>query len=379
MIRGRITRKDHGGEPAAEETFEIHPGELSRILDVPEWLKNVGVMSWLLLGVALLLAALVWLASLVQVIVIPVIVAGIVAAIGSPLVGRMNAHRVPRGVGATLVLALIALAAAGCALLLVHGIVSEIEPIGSALDEGLKSLSHTLRSLGVNPHEVDAARSGATAGANSAISALLKGVMSGISGLSSALFFLAMTVLSLFFLLKDGPVIRNWIEGHSGLPPQVSRIASRRAIGSLRAYFLGVTIIATFNAAVVLAGALIIGVPLIGTIVVATFVGGFIPFLGAWVAGIFSVVIAWGAGGMDAAIAMAAVQVLANGVLQQVVQPFAMGSVLGIHPLAVLVVTIAGGALFGSIGLIVAAPLVSALVGISGDLKRAREAAAAPG
>ncbi len=69
---------------------------------------------------------------------------------------------------------------------------------------------------------------------------------------------------------------------------------------------------------------------------------------------------------------MIVVQILANGALQQLVQPLAMGAALGIHPLAVLVVTIAGGALFGGIGLILAAPLTSAATRISADLARAR-------
>ncbi len=52
-----------------------------------------------------------------------------------------------------------------------------------------------------------------------------------------------------------------------------------------------------------------------------------------------------------------------------------MGTVLGIHPLAVLVVTLAGGAIFGTMGLILAAPLVAAVVRVSQDLREAREAA----
>ena len=52
------------------------------------------------------------------------------------------------------------------------------------------------------------------------------------------------------------------------------------------------------------------------------------------------------------------------------VQPIAMGAALDIHPLAVLIVTIAGGALFGAPGLILAAPLTSAVVRISADLSR---------
>ena len=75
---------------------------------------------------------------------------------------------------------------------------------------------------------------------------------------------------------------------------------------------------------------------------------------------------------------MIVVQLLANSILQQLVQPFAMGAALGIHPLAVLIVTIAGGALFGAVGLILAAPLVSAVTRISADLARARAEEAPP-
>ena len=69
---------------------------------------------------------------------------------------------------------------------------------------------------------------------------------------------------------------------------------------------------------------------------------------------------------------MAIIVLLANGILQQMVQPIAYGAALGIHPLAVLIVTIAGGSLFGAIGLILAAPVTSAVVRISSDLARAR-------
>ena len=119
---------------------------------------------------------------------------------------------------------------------------------------------------------------------------------------------------------------------------------------------------------------MILDVPLIGTIAAVTFIGGFIPYLGAWTAAGFSVLVALGGAGTDAAAGMIVVQLLANSVLQQLVQPFAMGAALGIHPLAVLVVTIAGGALFGAVGLILAAPLTSAIVRISADLARARPA-----
>ena len=162
-----------------------------------------------------------------------------------------------------------------------------------------------------------------------------------------------------------------------GVPTDVARTSVGRTAQSLRGYFLGVTIVAAFSAVLVGGGALALGVPLVGTIAVITFVGGFIPYLGAWTAGAFSVLLALGGAGPEAAGGMIVIQLLSNGPLQQLVQPVAYGAALGIHPLAVLVVTIAGGALFGAVGLILAAPITSAIVRISADLSRARAEAEA--
>jgi putative heme transporter len=73
---------------------------------------------------------------------------------------------------------------------------------------------------------------------------------------------------------------------------------------------------------------------------------------------------------------MLLIVILANGLLQNVVQPFAMGSALDLHPLVVLVLTIGAGCIFGMLGLVLAAPLASAAVHITRDLARARVAAA---
>jgi predicted PurR-regulated permease PerM len=151
---------------------------------------------------------------------------------------------------------------------------------------------------------------------------------------------------------------------------------SHRVLQSLRGYFFGVTLVAAFNAIVVGVGGLLLGVPLPGTIAAVTFLGAYIPYLGAWAAGAFAVLIALGGAGTDAAIGMAILQLLANGILQQLVQPIAYGTALGIHPLAVLVVTIAGGCLFGAAGLVLAGPLTSAITRISADLARAAATAA---
>ncbi len=371
MIRGRLHRRTDAPEEGGDY-ITIAPGELSGIFTVPDWLRNVGLMSWLLVGITLLVAGAIALAAMTQVIVIPVLTAAIIAAVGSPLVAWMKRHHVPRGLGAALLMLAIVAVGAGVMLTVVLGITGQGDAVGGHLSDAKDTLSGWLQDLGLSPEKAEQAKQSASSGASDGVQGLLDGVVAGISKLSSLVFFLAMTALSLFFLLKDGPTIRSWAEDHMGVPKPVARTIAQRVLGSLRGYFLGVTIVAAFNAVVVVVGALILGVPLIGTIAAVTFLGAYVPYLGAWTAAAFSVLIALGGAGTDAAAGMIVVQLLANSVLQQLVQPLAMGAALGIHPLAVLIVTIAGGAIFGTIGLILAAPMTSAVVRISADLARAR-------
>jgi predicted PurR-regulated permease PerM len=179
-------------------------------------------------------------------------------------------------------------------------------------------------------------------------------------------------VLSLFFLLKDGPSLRASVDRHLGVPLTVAQTITGDVITSLRRYFLGVTIVAAFNGVVVGIAALILDVPLAATIALVTFLCAYVPYLGAFVAGAFAVILALGTQGTTVGLIMLVVVILANGGLQQIVQPIAFGATLGIHPLVVLIVTIAGGCLFGMIGLVLAAPLTSAAVHIASDLGAAR-------
>ena len=71
---------------------------------------------------------------------------------------------------------------------------------------------------------------------------------------------------------------------------------------------------------------------------------------------------------------MLVIVILANGMLQNVVQPIAMGATLRMNPLLILVVTISAGAFFGMAGLVLAAPLTSAAIHISADLRNVRAA-----
>ena len=374
MIRARLHRRPKHADAATteDEVVEIDPGELAALFATPRWLRDMGLTAWLLVGVTLLLIGVVWILSLTHTIVLPVITAGVVASVASPLVGWLGHHNVPRGLSAVLLLVSIVALSVGVVFVIVAGITSQSGDLSAQLSDAKSTLEGWLKDLGVEPSKAKNATSDASSSASTTVSTLLHGVAGGIKQLSSLVFFLALTALSLVFLLKDGPTIRSWGERHLGVPVPLAHTVTQRVLQSLRGYFFGVTIVAVFNAVVVGGGALALGIPLAGTIAAITFFGAYVPYLGAWGAGAFAVLIALGGAGTDAAVGMIVIQLLANGLLQQLVQPIAYGAALGIHPLAVLVATIAGGSLFGAVGLILAAPLTSAVTKISADLARAR-------
>jgi len=336
----------------------------------PRWLRDLGLLAWIVVGLGVVLAGSIAMIDILSTIVLPVLTAGILAAVASPGVAKMQRHRIPRAAGAGIVL--LAFVAAGILILLLvtSGIVANKAQIQDSASQALDTIEGWAKDAGAS------GTSGPKKDVSSAVSAsggkLLSGVANGIQGLTSLAFFLSFTFFSLFFLLKDGPTIRRFIDGHLGIPRAVATIVTGNVLGSLRRYFLGLTIVAAFNGVVVGLGAYLLDVPLAGSIAVVTFVTAYIPFIGAFVSGAFAVILALSSQGTSTAIVMLIVVLLANGLLQNVVQPIAFGATLNLNPLAVLIVTISGGALFGMIGMVLAAPLTSAAVHITADIARAR-------
>ncbi len=348
---------------------------LTTLYAAPRWLRDLGRTAWLLVGVFALLAAFAWLIGTTYTIVGPVIAGTIVATVAMPVVGFLQRHRFPRAAAAAVVL--LGLLAIGVLVFVIvlGGITSQEGDISAHAKEAADKAESWLKSVGVDQSGSSSAKSSVEKDIPNIISTLTKGVIDTVAGLASMAFALSFLLLSVFFLLKDGPSMRAWVDRHLGLPMPVAQTVTGGVIRSLRGYFRGVTLVAIFNGIVVTIGALILGVPLAGTIGIVTVITAYIPYVGAFVAGAFAVVIALGANGATTAAIMLVIVLLANGLLQNIVQPFAMGAALDLHPLAVLIITIGAGCLFGMIGLVLAAPLTSAAVHIMRDLGRARAAA----
>jgi predicted PurR-regulated permease PerM len=369
-------------EPVAVEpqTIKLDLGqlrEMSAVFAAPRWLRDIGVASWLLLGLALLIVGLMFLLALTSVIVEPVLIGLILATVSTPVVSRLQRKGLPRIGGAFLVLLGFLVLGVVILVLVLGGIVAQGDEIKSSASAAADKAQSWLEDAGVDSSGASSANQNVSEGTANTISTFVKGLGAAVQGVTALIFFVVFSVFSLLFLLKDGPSFRRFVDSHMGVPLNVAQTITGNVISALRRYFGGVTIVAAFNAVVVGIGALVLDVPLAGTIAVVTFVTAYIPFIGAFVSGAFAVVLALGSEGTQTALIMLVIVLLANGLLQNVVQPIAFGATLRMNPLLVLVTTIGFGAIFGMAGLVLGAPLTSAAIHISGDLAKARLAAAA--
>src|SRR4051812_47997406 len=150
--RRRDTGADAGHTSDGEEgngSAELTPEELTGVFSPPGWLRDLGTMSWLLVGVAVLLATAVALLSLTETIVMPVIAATIIAAVTSPIVRRLQGRGVPRAAGAALVFVGLAISSVALTFVVLAGITSQAGALQGRLDQAASRLQGWLHDAGV--------------------------------------------------------------------------------------------------------------------------------------------------------------------------------------------------------------------------------------
>jgi predicted PurR-regulated permease PerM len=332
------------------------PPGVDRFPGLPDWFQTLGRGAWLLVGIAALLAITFLLLGLISDLLIPLVFAAILAAIFVPLVDRLERWRLPRWLGAPLV---VLLAIAVVSLILwsvVAGLLGRDREILTQITAGL----HEAGSLPGTP-EPD------TDQALRILGTLVETLVSGLlSGLSSVTVLIVGTVTGLFillFLMKDWRLLTDAtadrIAALLGLPPAVGHQIVADTVHSFRSYALGVTIIGLMNGVVIGLGAAVLGVPLVLPIALVNFVTSYVPFYGAFFAGAFAVLVALGANGLGVALAMLAITLLTNNTLQNLLEPLVFGKTLRLHPLVVMLVTTAGTLLFGLLGATLAAPVTA--------------------
>jgi predicted PurR-regulated permease PerM len=354
-------------QPIPDSTPQGPAGPVPRVPDstrddVPYALRIAASWAWRIGLVIVVVGVLIWLLSYVSLLLIPVMVAALMAGLLQPVVRFLLKAKVPKGlaVGITILgfLGLIggALSLVGRQLYfgfreLWDQVLEGVRQIQTWLMDGPLSLTSAQMNDYINDLLVQLQNNSSTI----LSSALSVGSTAGhlVTGLLLAIF-------SLIFFLLDGERIWMFIVG---LMPRRARSATngagRKGWNSLVQYIRIQVFVAAVDAVGIGAGAAIIGVPLALPLSVLVFLGSFIPIVGALVTGFVAVLLALVANGWVNAIIMLAIVLGVQQLESHVLQPLIMGKAVSLHPLAV-VLAVAGGTMVAGIpGALFAVPVMA--------------------
>ena len=323
-------------------------------------LGHAALRSAQVLLVLLLVSVGVYALTQVTLVVIPLLLALILAAAIAPFVNWLRRKGWP-GALATGTSFLLLLAVFGG---LVTGIVFAVRSEWSTLvDQAVAGFDELYSMVQDGPFAFDDsvisdARDSVLEFATS--STVGNGAIAGISAAGSfATGFVLMAVV-LFFFLKDGDKIWSFIlRWFRGERREKAALAGARTMEVLGGYVRGTAIVAAVDAVCIGAALFILGVPLALPLAVIVFVGAFIPLVGATAAGVLAALIALVANGPVVALIVVIVIIAVNQLEGNFLQPVVMGRTLSIHALVILLALTAGTILAGIIGAILSVPIAA--------------------
>lgn len=332
---------------------------------VPYGIEVAAAWAWRLLLIVAAGYVLAKALGYLEVVVIPVVIALLISALVAPLVNLAVRMRIPRGLGALLVVVLV-LAVVGSMLTFAgREVATGASDLATQAAAGLDKLRSWLQTgpLHVSNGQIDSwlnslhnaltnwSKDGNPLGKVTAVGSIALDVVASIF----------IVLFSTYFFLAEGSGIWAWIVR---LAPRSARTrldsSGRVAWISLTQFVRATVIVAATDAIGIMIGAAVLGVPFVSAIGVLVFLGAFVPILGATVAGTVAVLIAFVDHGIVIALLMLAVVVTVQQLEAHLLQPFLLGRWVRVHPLAVILAIATGVIVAGIAGALVAVPLAAA-------------------
>ena len=344
---------------------------VDRSVIVNSWMKSTAQFSLRMLIIVILLGASFFLVGKFWAGILPVILALIVCTVLSPITNFLRRHKVPGGLAALFSLLIFFAVLVFFVAIILPDILRNSRVLVIQAGQGIQGLQLWLQNQDSLPFNIDAGqvdsivqdvatwmqdRAGAIAG----------GIFSGISTATSMSITLVVVVVLTFFFLKDGPKFLPWVRsatgGRAGL--HATELLTR-AWETLGGYIRAQAVVSLIDALFIGIGIWILGVPMAFTLGVITFIAGFIPLVGAIVAGALAVLIALVSLGFTKALIVLAIVLAVQQLEGNVLSPLLQSRAMKLHPVIVLVSVTVGGGLFGLVGAFLAVPVAATLAAIS--------------
>lgn len=322
---------------------------------------GIWLAKWSLILVSVAAGAWVlgWLISALWVVILPALLAIIVATVLWPPTKWMMRVGLPPALSATAALIVFFLVIGGIITLIVPSVVDSAPELADKATDGVAQVQDWLKGPPVNlqDEQIDNAVSAITSRLQDSGTAIASGVFTGVSAAGSILVTLALVLVLSFFFVKDGVRFIPWLHGIAGgrAGRHLAEVLARMW-ATLGGFIRTQAIVSLIDAFFIGLGLVILGVPLALVLATLTFLGGFIPIVGAFVAGALAVLVALVANGPTTALIVLVIIIAVQQLEGNVLQPILQSRSMNLHPAIVLLAVTGGGSVFGIIGAFLAVP-----------------------
>jgi predicted PurR-regulated permease PerM len=338
------------GPIADESAHRLEHG----IIEYSRW-----TLRLLIIGVGLFAAF--WLMGQLWSVLLPIFFGLLLATILWPPV-RFMRRKLPNALAAILALVGLLVIMGGLIAALAPQVTSQAGDLVNRATAGLTTLQTWLAGppFNLGPDALGGLLDKGIAQIQSNSQEILNVVLGSLGAIGSAIITLVLALVLCFFFLKDGPKfvpwLRTWIGRTAG---RHFAELSDRVWTALGQYVWSQAAVAAVDGIFIGTGVWILGVPFALPIGVLTFFGGFVPIVGAFVAGSVAVLVALVSNGIWTAVGVLAIVLVVQQLEGNVMQPILVGKTMNIHAAVTIAVVALGGTLFGIVGAFLAVPAVA--------------------
>ena len=328
---------------------------------IPRSLLVAAAWSWRLLLVGIVAYGVVRVLALLSLVVIPLVAAVLLAALLRPVAELLH-RRLPGPLSALLTLLLAVVVLGGFGYLIGVRFTQQLPSLLQQLVGTVHQLRTEFAGAGVAKLQLDQIEMSVVDWLQRNRSEAVGYLTTGAGYFIEFFTLLILTLFITFFFLYDGERIWHWLI--SPLPPrEVRRVdaAGRAAWTTTTGYVRGTAVIATIHGIVIGLALALLGVPLALPLAVLIFLGSFIPFVGALVAGGLAVLVTFGTQGWVVALILLGILIAESQLEVHLLQPLIVGRYVRLHPLAIGLSFAVGTVLAGIVGAIIAVPTAAVI------------------
>ena len=254
---------------------------------------RVATRSVQIIAVLIVVAGLIFGMTQLSLVFIPIVIALILASAINPFMNWMRAHRVPDILATWIALLALLAILGGVGWLIVNAVRNQWSALVDSAQDGVLRVQEELAHLpfAISTEQLESIQKTATDFITS--SQFGSGALAGVSAATSFITGLLLMVVVLFFFLKDGPRIWEFIlRPFTGEQYERARRIGDKTVSTLGGYVRGTSIVAAVDAIGIGVALAILGVPLALPLSVIVFLSSFIPLVGATVAGALAALVA---------------------------------------------------------------------------------------